>query len=318
MYREGLEKIMRDENLPRDLMLFGENFFIDYYYEKIRNYYNADEVEVIYSFEYQFQTARSTLSGGSLFGDKTLLVLKSETKIPNSDLKELRKLISKTDNFLLYLFYGDGREVQKAFGDNFARFFKPNYNESFQFISEESAKAGVILNPEEIQKIYYLKSGDLSQIYGELQKISNLGIENVREIGIENVVSKSGEIEGDKIANHFFKTGDWKKSIQLLEEFEIDQIEFLSILQRNLHDIYLFRSSLELQKSLDSLSVLGRKLPPEIENQKIVFAKKFSLKKISQMLYLTAKEDLRLKSGKSGDKTLEIGKMLYLIRNTKI
>jgi DNA polymerase-3 subunit delta len=318
MYREGLEKIMRDENLPRDLMLFGENFFIDYYYEKIRNYYNADEVEVIYSFEYQFQTARSTLSGGSLFGDKTLLVLKSETKIPNSDLKELRKLISKTDNFLLYLFYGDGREVQKAFGDNFARFFKPNYNESFQFISEESAKAGLILNPEEIQKIYYLKSGDLSQIYGELQKISNLGIENVREIGIENVVSKSGEIEGDKIANHFFKTGDWKKSIQLLEEFEIDQIEFLSILQRNLHDIYLFRSSLELQKSLDSLSVLGRKLPPEIENQKIVFAKKFSLKKISQMLYLTAKEDLRLKSGKSGDKTLEIGKMLYLIRNTKI
>ncbi|EJF07172.1 DNA polymerase III, delta subunit [Thiovulum sp. ES] len=318
MYRQGLEKIMIDGNLPRDLMLFGENFFIDYYYEKIKNYYNADEVEVIYSFEYQFQTARSTLSGGSLFGDKTLLVLKSENKIPNSDLKELRKLISKTDNFLLYLFYGDGREVQKAFGDNFARFFKPDYNESFQFIFEESQKADVILNPEEIQKIYYLKSGDLSQIYGELQKISNLGIENVREIGIENVVSKSGEIEGDKIANHFFKTGDWKKSIQLLEEFEIDQIEFLSILQRNLHDIYLFRSSLELQKSLDSLSVLGRKLPPEIENQKIVFAKKFSLQKIAQMLYLTAKEDLRLKSGKSGDKTLEIGKMLYLIRNTKI
>jgi DNA polymerase-3 subunit delta len=316
MYQQALEKLLKNKSVPRDMMLFGYNFFIDYYFEKLKKFYNADEVVTIYSFEYKFEVALSTLSSGSLFGDTTLLIIKSEDKIPTRELKELRRMVSKGDNSFLYLYYGDAKDVSKPFEDNFVRFFEPNEHESFHFVFEEAKKFDVYLNENQIYTILHLKHGDLSQIYGELHKLSTLDSENINKIGIENIISASGEIQGEQIVNDFFNHGNWVKTINAIEEYEINRIDFLSILIRTLHEIYLFRSSMELREALNSKSVLGRSLPPQIEQEKIRLGKKFSLKQISKMLFLAMREEAKFKSGRSGEQTLSIGELLIEMKKS--
>ena len=48
--------------------------------------------------------------------------------------------------------------------------------------------------------------------------------------------------------------------------------------------------------------VLGIKLPPKIENNRIELAKKISFKTISKMLYFSMNAESQLKSGKYGNR----------------
>jgi DNA polymerase-3 subunit delta len=314
MYRSHIDKLLQSgKKIPRSLMLFGEAFLVDRYSKALQNFYRADEVTTLYSFEYEFEKARSVLSQGSLFGGSSLLIIKGEDKIKALQLKEFIRLVDENrDNHFLYLYFGDNfRDSQKLFGESFVRFFPLNFGELKNMIFSEVRERGFEIEPRGVDQLIYLKNGDASQIFGELDKLENFGKERIDIGDIISAVAPSGEMAVDHLVSLFFKTGDWRKTLNLMEKYEIDKIAFVTYSIKFIEDIYRFRSAKELRQPSDSLSVLGRKLPPDIERERQDLSNLFSLQKIAFFLERLMRTELRLKQGRYGDIDATVGELLF-------
>ncbi|MGD9717183.1 MAG: hypothetical protein AB7U26_08930, partial [Sulfuricurvum sp.] len=133
MNRQDLDRHLQNNTAPRAMALFGEShFLIDRYAQRLGAIEGASVLSLYYD-EYDASVAKAHLSQGSLFGDRNLLIVKSEKKLPKSDLDTLVELVGKnSDNFFLYCYYGDDvKGADTAFNGPDAgsvRFFHPYPN----------------------------------------------------------------------------------------------------------------------------------------------------------------------------------------------
>ena len=319
MYRSEFDKILQRGDIPKAIMFFGESlFFIDRYIELFKSRVQPDEVTTFYNFDYNFQSAKSSISQGSLFASRQMLIIKSEKEIANSELQELIKIAtSSEDSYFLYIFYGDRTpKTQKLFSPNFVRFFNPNFYESRNILLEESRRAGVSIPIQGIDRLIYRTNNNLSIAIQELEKLSKL--QKTISIGdIDEFVTPPIDIGLDRYIHHFLRSGEYRQLVSYIETQSIDEVAIFSYSTKYLEEIYYFRTALESGKKLDSLSILGRKLPPKVERERVEMAKKLDLELIAQLLYLMAESELSLKSGEVKDKKMfliqklvEIGKLL--------
>ena len=75
---------------------------------------NIEDSSIInfYHDEYNFQSAKAHLSQASLFGDRNILIIKSEKKVPKKDLDVLIELCEKNpDNVFIYAYYGSDHKT---------------------------------------------------------------------------------------------------------------------------------------------------------------------------------------------------------------
>ena len=319
MYRSEFDKILAKGNIPKAIMFFGESlFFIDRYIEILKNRVQPDEVTTFYNFDYNFQSAKGSISQGSLFASRQILIIKSEKEIANSELQELIKIAtSSEDSYFLYIFYGErSPKNQKLFSPNFVRFFNPNFYESRNILLEESRRIGVSIPIQGIDRLIYRTNNNLSIAVQELEKLSKLQ-KTISVEEIDKFVAPPIDIGLDNYIHYFLRSGEYRQLVSYIETQSIDEVAIFSYSAKYLEEIYYFRTALERGKKLDSLSVLGRKLPPKVERERVEMAKKLDLELISKLLYLMAEGELNLKSGEVKDKKMfliqkliEIGKLL--------
>ena len=310
MYQREFDKVLKDRKVPKSLMLFGEShFLIGQYFEIIKSYYSADEVFTFYNFNYNLESARGTISQGSLFSESTLLVIKSEDKISNKDLKILIESIKNSENsYFLYLYYGDNfKDSQKSFlskdnSANFVRFFNPDFGAIQNIVYSEVKKRGFQISNDGVIQLIHLKNSNLSLILSEIEKLSNYGNKNINLEDILEMVSPSEDVELDKVINYFFNSGDWSRLAQFVDIQNIDEVMVITSMVKFVEDLYLFRSALERGDGTDSISVLGLKLPPHIEREKQQNGQRFNLSQIEKFLTILMEAELRFKSGKVGSK----------------
>jgi len=321
MYQREFDKVLRSKKIPKSLMFFGEShFLIDRYLEKVKSMISADDIFTFYDFDYNLESAKSSISQGSLFSETTLLVIKSEQKISNKDLKILIDSLKNSDSsYFLYLYYGDNfKDVQKSFlpkekGVNFVRFFNPNFVDIQNIIYNEAKERDIQISQDGINQLIYLQNSNISLILGEITKIANYGKKNLNKEDILNIVSPSGDIELDRIINFYFNSKNFSKLIQFIDLKNIDEVMTISYMVKFVEELYLFRSAFERGENSDALSVLGRKLPPHVEQEKQENWRRFSLHQIEKILILLMKAELKFKSGKVGDKTSFFSQMLISI-----
>lgn len=80
MYKNELDKHIKNRSLSNSFILFGESsFLIDRYTEFLTHIENASVLK-LYHDEYNFNSAKAHLSQASLFGDQNILIIKSEKK----------------------------------------------------------------------------------------------------------------------------------------------------------------------------------------------------------------------------------------------
>ena len=78
MKRPDLDKAIEQGSLPNAVMLFGEShFLIDRYIKRIADVPDANVLS-FYHDEYDFESAKTHLSQGSLFGGRNVLIVKNE------------------------------------------------------------------------------------------------------------------------------------------------------------------------------------------------------------------------------------------------
>jgi len=119
MYKSELDKHMQNNSLSNSFIFFGESgFFIDMYTKVVTNIEDASVLTFYYD-EYDFNSAKAHLSQGSLFGDRNVLIIKSEKKVDKKQLEVLIEFCEKNpDNIFVYAYYGSdhksyARDFQK-------------------------------------------------------------------------------------------------------------------------------------------------------------------------------------------------------------
>ena len=92
MYKSEFDNHIRNKTLSNAFVFFGESqFLIEMYTKMLTNIEDAN-ILTYYHDEYDFSGAKAHLSQGSLFGDRNILIIKSEKKVPKKELDTLLAL----------------------------------------------------------------------------------------------------------------------------------------------------------------------------------------------------------------------------------
>ncbi|MBN2870100.1 MAG: hypothetical protein JXK04_04000, partial [Campylobacterales bacterium] len=151
MNRQELDRHLQNGSAPRAIALFGEShFLIDRYVRRLAAVEEASVLSLYYD-EYDFSTAKAHLSQGSLFGGQNLLIVKTEKKLPKTELDTLVELVGKNpDNTFIYCYYGDDvKGADTAFKGSHAgsvRLFHPYANEARAIVLQEAQALGIALD----------------------------------------------------------------------------------------------------------------------------------------------------------------------------
>jgi len=308
IYQSNFNQLLNTNKLPRNIMLFGEStFLINYYFKIIRSVINADEVFIFYEFEFELEKAIDLVSQGSLFAEKTLLILKSEKKIKKQDLTKIINTVLKVaTSYFVYIYLGN--DFKSSFAQfliqnsTAVRFFHPKQNELINYIQQfisETQKNGLNkfqLTSKAINYLIYLKQGNLELIENEIEKLANYEKNIIDENDIKEAVVLSNDLTIDKAIENFLLTGKYESLLNL------DEISVITYFNRFFNETFKFRLAFELNQNTSSKAVLGYQLPVNIENQKQNIWRKFNLKKIAKIIDELTSLELKFKTGRVGDK----------------
>lgn len=307
MKRQELDAALQRGSLPNAVMFYGEShFLIDRYIQQIAKVPDANIIR-FYHDEYDFESARSHLSQGSLFGDRNVLVVKNEKKVPKKELDTLLGLCRKNpDNLFLYGYYGsDYKTFFKAFdkksGGVAIRLFNPFFNEAKAIVMQEAQKLGVAIDQNAAFHLLSTQNNDLALACNELEKLHILN----RPIGakeIDDLVFGLAEVKVEQFINKLLKKQDFKADLHHLIESGEEEIRILTSLSGFITQLYLFYVYIKLHGAANSAEILGYKLPAFIEKERTQLCIKFKQPTYEAMLTLLLDTELKMKASGGLDK----------------
>ncbi len=307
MKRQDLDKALQQGSLPNAVMLFGEShFLIDRYIKQIADIPDANLLS-FYHDEYNFDSAKTHLSQGSLFGDRNVLIIKNEKKVPKKDLDILLELCKKNpDNLFVYGYYGtDYKTSQKAFdkksGGVAVRLFNPFFGEAKNILMQEAASLGLQLDQNAAFHLLDTQNSDLALACNELEKLRVLD----RPIGVKEVddlVFGLAEVKVDQLINKLLQKKDFRQDLQQLIESGEDEIRILTALSGFITQLYLFYVYIKIHGAANSAEILGYRLPGYIEKERTQLCIRFKQPAYTAMLNLLLDTELKMKSSGNVDK----------------
>jgi DNA polymerase-3 subunit delta len=307
MKRPELDKAIQQGTLPNAVMFFGEShFLIDRYIKIIGNVPEANVLS-FYHDEYDFNSAKAHMSQGSLFGDRNVLIIKNEKKVPKKELDSLLEFCRKNpDNLFIYGYYGsDFKTSQKAFdkksGGTAVRFFNPFFGEAKSILMQEAATLGVQLDQNAAFHLLDTQNNDLALACNELEKLRILD----RPVGvkeIDDLVYGLAEVKVDQLINKLLQKKDFKTDLQQLIESGEDEIRILTALSGFITQLYLFYAYIKIHGAANSAEILGYRLPGYIEKERTQLCVRFKQPTYTAMLNLLLDAELTMKSSGTPDK----------------
>ncbi len=306
-------------------MLFGAcDYFADIYMNSIIETAGAGcDMLKMYFDEYSFDEAKSFISQNSLFGDKLVLLIKNDKKIPKSEAKELIALSEKNDALFIFRFMGDLSAKDKDYYELFisgvslfVRFFAPNsIHEASSYVKIEADKKNIKIKQDAIEELLVLKNMDIEGAVKELDKFEILG----REIGTKEIKDFVDE-SGDAALESFFdevlsKKEFYKTLLKILEKAEFDEIRLILFFQNYVHELFLFLLYSKAYGSYDARKITGRPLPDFVAKAKAAKAIKIKYGVYARIFEILLEADLGLKSAKNIDKKAALTHYLIKLQN---
>ncbi|SFV60221.1 FIG00469794: hypothetical protein [hydrothermal vent metagenome] len=300
MYKRDLDQKL-SKSIPQYLMLFGDSEYLNsYYLQYYVNKLNAKEdLLSLYFEDWDFNIAKSYLSQTSLFGGNNLLIVKSIKKIPKKELDVLVNLSKKSsENYFLFIFEGlakDARGMQKSFGTNWARLFELNIRESIELLQTKADKIGLDIDYYALQHLMVVLNNNLALCDNELNKLTISGT-RITSKDIDKLVYSTAPLSTEDFFIELFQKRDITKMLNKLLELGEDEFSLLASTQRFLNEMFLFTAYMKLNNNrVDSMDILGYKLPKPIENQKANIAKRINSSALLSISQHLIDSELKLK-----------------------
>ncbi len=311
MYKRELDSMIGAGNLPKSLLLYGEDFSASTYAKFIAN--KIGEKENILSFyfeEYHFESAKNYISQPSLFGDISVLYIKGNKKIPKKEIDTLVGFCEKNANsYFIYEFSGEDRvakDITKSFPKkkkaDFVRFFKPNLSEAVGILAKRAAKIGLEIDNFALQHLFMVQNEDIALSANELEKLLLLD-KKVQVSDIDNHVFGMGAMSMDNFIKHFLAGEEIKEDLkQLLDSGSADEIRIINAMQAYIVQLMMFRTYITVHGRYDAIEILGFPLPPALVQERATESTKIKLEVYQAMLSHLLEVEFQLKTSSNLDK----------------
>lgn len=318
MYKREYETLLKANKIPKANLFYGVcHYQNDALIEQTLHLLDVqkDEKLTLFFDEYHFSTAKNFISQSSLFGDRNVLIIKSDKIIPAKELETLVELCAKNDSsYFFYQYFSDDSKIKtasKAFDKKesaaFVRLFKADYNEAISMLMEAAKKHQLTISRYAMQHLYMVHMEDLSLCVNEFDKLALLGQE-VQINDIDLHVYGLGTVTLDSFITKLLDKKEIKEDLERISITEgHDEIKIINAIQNYITQLFLFHAYIKLNGSFDAKAVLGYPLPPQLAQQRSTQSIKFSLQTYKSMLALLLDAEFHLK------KTSHLEKNAYLL-----
>jgi len=313
MYKREFESLLNSSQLPKSLLLYGACFYQNNHFgDKILQKLSVlpEEKLLLYYDEYDFRLAKSFLSQLSLFGDRNILVIKTDKTIPKKELDILVELARKNDtNHFLLQFFGDdskAKNIAKAFtpkkSANFVRFFKPNQGEAIFLLQNRAKEIKLNINAYALSHLYQLQNEDITLCINDLEKLNILDKE-IEICDIDKLIYGLGSVGMDGFVYELLQKKDIRETYaRLMELGNADEIRIINAIESYISQLFLFYSYIKINGSFDARAVLGYPLPPALAQERSRLCMMFDLKTYNAVFKLLLESEYRLKKIQNIDK----------------
>lgn len=322
MKRHELDKLISRGQPPNAIMLYGDShFLIERYTALLLDLKNANILSLYYD-EYNFNNAKNHLSQGSLFGDRNVLLVKSEKKVPKKELDTLLQLCKKNpDNIFIYAYFGTDfkKSATAAFnaksGGTALRLFPPFFSEAKTILLQEADRLGIQMDQNAAYHLLDTQNNDISLAYNELGKLQILN-RPITAKDVDELVFGLAEVKVDQLIIKLLKKEEFKEDLRHLLESGADEIRIITALSTFITQLYLFYIYIRIHGIANSAEILGYKLPPPIEKERTQLCIRFKQKDYSDMLNLLLDAELKMKSSGTVDKNAILLSVLLHLHRT--
>ena len=300
MYKNELDKHIQKNSLSNSFVFFGESsFLIDLYTKKVSTIQDASTLS-FYHDEYDFNSAKAHLSQASLFGDKNILVLKSEKKIDKKQLDALIDLCEKNpDNIFVYAYYGsDHKSYTKAFEKKSTmsvRFYHPKDFEAVNFVLQIAQEKQVKIDKYSVTHLLQLQSGDVALACNEIEKF-RIYDKEITTKDIDNLVFGLAEISIDDLIKKILNKKDFTQDLSSILERGEDEIRVLTGITAYMTQLYMFNIYMRVHGAPNAVAILGYSPPAVIVEEKTAQAKKLKPNIYAKLHELLLESELKMKS----------------------
>jgi DNA polymerase III subunit delta len=326
MDKRELDSHIKSNKPINSALLFGAcDYLVELYADNIiKGFGDGSDVLKMYFDEYSFMDAKNFISQNSLFGDKLILFIKSDKKIPKTEIKELISLANKNDALFVFRFFGDMTNKDKDYYELFTqtqnalfvRFFNPNSaSETFQYVQLEAQKKGLQIDKEALDELLFLKNMDIEASVKELEKFLSIqtaiGIKEVRDIVDE---------ADDTIMENFFEAVLGKKEFyrtlfKILEKADFDEVRVVMSFEYYMQELFLFLLYSKAYGQIDARKITGKPLPDFVAKAKAAKAIKIKYTTYIKIFETLLEADINLKSSKNSDKKATLIHSLIKLQN---
>lgn len=314
MYKREFEGLLKANKAPKSTLFYGacayQNNLLAHQLLTLLNA-GSEEKVLMYFDEYNFSSAKNFLSQSSLFGDRNILIIKTDKTIPSKEIETLVGLCAKNDSsYVVYQYFGEDKKVtpltklfEKQNDGVFVRLFKADFNEAIQLLQNHANAIGLSIDRYALQQLYMLHAEDLSLCINECEKLLVLG----KEIGVNDIntlVYGLGSVSMDSFITKLLDKKDIKDEFEhLIEGDGIEEIRIINAIQTHVSQLFLFHAYIKLYGTFDAKAILGYPLPPQLAAQRSQHSIKIDLATYHKVLNLLIDVEYRLKKIGNVEKT---------------
>lgn len=314
MYKREFEGVLKAGKTPKSTLVYGACAYQNnVLMQQLLTLLNAgsEEKVMMYFDEYNFSSAKNFLSQSSLFGDRNILIVKTDKTIPTKELETLVGLCAKNDSsYFIYQYFGEDKKATpftKLFDKQnegvFVRLFKAEFNEAMQLLQNHANAIGLSIDRYALQHLYMIHTEDLSLCVNECDKLLVLG----REISINDIntlVYGLGSVSMDHFITKLLEKKDIKEEFErLIEGDGVEEIRIINAIQAHVTQLFLFHAYIKLHGSFDAKAILGYPLPPQLAAQRSQHSIKIDLATYHKLSNQLIDAEYRLKKAGNVEKT---------------
>ncbi len=306
MYKREFESLLKTKKLPKASFFYGacdyqNNSLVQELLELLQ--VHTEEKLTLYYDEYTFTGAKNFISQSSLFGDRNILLIKTDKPLPSKEVETLIELCHKNDSsYLIYQFFGEDKKastVAKIFEKSshalFVRLFKAELNEALSMLASKTLSYGLHIDRFVLQHLYLTHNEDLSLCVNEFEKLAILKRDiNIHDI--DELVYGLGNISMEQFIAKVFEKKDLSSIYErMLEGSGIEEIRIINAIQAHLTQLFLFHAYIKIHGTFDAKAILGYALPPAISQQRAHQSIKIDLPTYHKLFALLLEIDYKLK-----------------------
>jgi len=302
MYKNELDNHIRNSSVSNSFVFFGESsFLIDMYTQMLTTVEDANIISY-YHDEYDFNSAKAHLSQASLFGDRNILIIKSEKKVPKKELDILLGYCDKNaDNIFVYAYYGKDQKTynnKKAFAKTQAmsvRFFHPKDYEAQSIVLQVASEKKVKIDKFTVSHLLKIHNGDVALSCNEIDKFRVYDRE-ITTKDVDNLVFGLAEVNLDDFIEKILLKKDFTNDLLNILEHGEDEIRVLTAITSYLTQLYMFNIYIRVNGTPNALDILGYPAPKFVVEAKAAQSIKIKPFTYSKLHELLLDSELKMKS----------------------